>query len=209
MWATAPTPVSSSTPCAIVARGAIALLGNHDSAATGSPERMNEEAALAIAWTRTRLSSEQVEFLRGRPLAAEDGDQLLVHASAAETMRWDYIIDEEAALRCFNATGAARTFCGHTHVPALFHLLPSGAAIGFEPVAGIATPLGQARRWIAVIGSVGQPRDRNPAACYALFDDATGALTYLRVPYDIEAAQQKIRAAGLPLFLSRRLAQGR
>lgn len=197
------------TVAEFVARGAIALLGNHDSAAIGTPERMNDEAALAIAWTRTQLTSEQIEFLGGRPLSAEDGDQLFVHASAADAVRWDYIIDAEAAARCFTATRAERSFCGHTHVPALFHLSPTGKVAGFEPVADVATPLTRARRWIAVIGSVGQPRDRNPAACYALFDDTTAELTYVRVPYDIEAAQRKIRAAGLPLFLSMRLAWGR
>jgi len=197
------------TVCAFVARGAIALLGNHDSAAIGTRERMSDEAALAIAWTRTQLSSEQIEFLRSRPLTAEDGDRLFVHASAADPARWDYVIDEEAAARCFMATRAERVFCGHTHVPALFHLTHTGEVAGFEPVAGIATPTTLLRRWVAVIGSVGQPRDHNPAACYVLHDDATGELTYVRVPYDIEAAQQKIRAAGLPAFLSNRLAWGR
>ena len=65
------------------------------------------------------------------------------------------------------------------------------------------------RRWCAVIGAVGQPRDRNPAACYALYDDATRELTYVRVPYDIDTAARKIRDAGLPLFLAARLAWGR
>ncbi|MBV8840204.1 MAG: metallophosphoesterase, partial [Alphaproteobacteria bacterium] len=80
----------------------------------------------------------------------------------------------------------------------------------FEPSAGVATPLTLlGRRWIAVIGSVGQPRDRNPAACYALYDDASGDLAYQRVPYDIETAEKKILAANLPRFLAARLAWGR
>jgi diadenosine tetraphosphatase ApaH/serine/threonine PP2A family protein phosphatase len=192
-----------------VARGAIALIGNHDSAAIGRRERMNEEAALAIDWTRGQLSAEQLEFLSSRPRAAEDGDRLYVHASAAEPARWDYVIDEAAAARCLAATSAERTFCGHTHVPALFHLSATGKLGSFEPVAGAATPLTPQRRWVAVIGSVGQPRDRNPAACYGLYDDVARELTYIRVPYDIETAQRKIRDAGLPLFLGARLAWGR
>ena len=76
-------------------------------------------------------------------------------------------------------------------------------------MADVALPLTQQRRWLAVIGAVGQPRDRNPAACCALYDDVTRALTYVRVPYDVETAARKINAAGLPLFLSARLAWGR
>jgi len=192
-----------------VARGAIALIGNHDSAAIGVRTRMNDEAALAIDWTLSQLSAEQIEFLSSCPLTAVDGDRLYVHASAAEPARWDYVIDGAAAARCLAATSAERVFCGHTHVPALFHLSGTGKLAGFEPVAGVATPLTPQRRWVAVIGSVGQPRDRNPAACYGLYDDVTRELTYVRLPYDIVTAQRKIRDADLPLFLSARLAWGR
>lgn len=193
----------------LVARGAVALLGNHDSAVTGRHERMNDEATLALQWTRTQLAESQLEFLRGLPLTAEDGDRLYVHASAASPADWPYILDAPAAGRSLYATSADLTFCGHTHVPALFHLTATGKVAGFVPADSVAMPLTWQRRWVAVIGSVGQPRDRNAAACYALFDDATRELTYIRVPYDVAGAAQKIRAAGLPLFLSARLAWGR
>jgi diadenosine tetraphosphatase ApaH/serine/threonine PP2A family protein phosphatase len=190
-------------------RGAISLLGNHDSAAIGALERMNDEAMLAIEWTRRQLKPAQLEFLAGRPLTAEDGDRLYVHASAADPAAWDYVFDERSAGRSLQATDAALTFCGHTHVPALFHLTVTGKIAGFDPDAGVAMPLTPQRRWLAVIGAVGQPRDRNPAACYALYDDGSRTLTYLRVPYDIESAARKIREAGLPPFLAARLAWGR
>ena len=192
-----------------MARGAIALLGNHDSAAIGNPERMNDEATLAIEWTRRQLTPAQVAFLAKLPLQHTDDDRLYVHASAAEPAAWDYVLDERSAARSLRATDAAVTFCGHTHVPALFHLSATGKIAGFDPDAGVAMPLTQQRRWLAVIGAAGQPRDRNPAACYALYDDATRALTYVRVPYDIDTAARKIRDAGLPLFLAARLAWGR
>ena len=131
-----------------------------------------------------------------------------VHASAAEPERWDYVIDETGAARSLQATDAALTFCGHVHVPALFHLSAAGKIALFEPVADVALTLTPQRRWLAVIGAVGQPRDRNSAACYALYDDVARTLTYIRVPYDIATAQRKIRDAGLPLFLSERLARG-
>jgi len=191
-----------------VARGAIALVGNHDSAAIGRRTRMNDEAALAIDWTLGQLSAEQIEFLSSRPLTATDGDSLYVHASAAEPARWDYVIDEAAAARCLAATSAERVFCGHTHVPALFHLSASGKLAGFEPVAGVATPLTPQRRWVAVIGSVGQPRDRNPKSSFALYDDALGSVTVYRVAYPLETTGEKIRAAGLPHALAERLRIG-
>ena len=78
----------------------------------------------------------------------------------------------------------------------------------FRPVAGSAIPIRAHRRWVAVVGSVGQPRDRNPAAAYALFDRPRGELTFFRVPYNQMAAAQKIRAAGLPLDLARRVELG-
>ena len=193
----------------LVARGAIALIGNHDSAVAGTRQRMNDDAAVAVAWTRQQLDAAQLAFLAARPFTATDGDQLFVHASPSEPAHWDYIVDAEAAARAFTATAAERIFCGHTHVPALFHLSQTGKVAGFEPVAGVATPLTRPRRWVAVIGAVGQPRDHNPAACYALYDDVTGELTYVRVPYDIETTQQKILAAGLPRFLAMRLSWGR
>jgi diadenosine tetraphosphatase ApaH/serine/threonine PP2A family protein phosphatase len=190
-------------------RGAITLLGNHDSAAIGAPERMNDQAMLAIEWTRRQLDPAQLEFLASRPLTAQDGDRLYVHASAADPAAWNYVLDERSAGRSLQATDTALTFCGHTHVPALFHLTVTGKIAGFDPDAGVAMPFTPPRRWLAVIGAVGQPRDRNPAACYALYDDGPRTLTYLRVPYDIESAARKIRDAGLPLFLAARLAWGR
>ena len=191
-----------------VARGATALIGNHDSATLGTAERMNDEAMLAIEWTRRQLEQNQLAFLRALPLTAQDGDHLYVHASAASPAQWEYVFDQRAAARSLHATNADRTFCGHTHVPALFHLTATGDVAAFDPLDGVAMPLTWHRRWVAVIGAVGQPRDGNPAACYALFDDVARELTYVRVPYDIATAQRKIRDAGLPPFLSARLARG-
>ena len=194
---------------AFVADGAVALLGNHDSAAIGAPVRMNDEAALAIEWTRTQLDPAQREFLAGLPLRVEDGDRLYVHASAAAPADWEYVVDVRAAANSIQATDAALTFCGHVHVPALYHFSVTGKIAGFDPEPGVEIPLNPQRRWLAVIGAVGQPRDRNPAACYALYDDAARTLTYVRVPYDVESAARKIRDAGLPLFFSVRLGMGR
>jgi diadenosine tetraphosphatase ApaH/serine/threonine PP2A family protein phosphatase len=196
------------TVMAHVERGAVAILGNHDSAAIDTDARMNETAAAAMAWTRTQLNSEHLDFIDRLPLIAEEGARLYVHSSAYEPDKWNYVADLYAASRSLMATGSQATFCGHTHLPALFHMSMTGKFASFEPVDRIDIPLTRQRRWLAVIGSVGQPRDGNPAACYAVIDDERDVLTYYRVPYDIDGAAGKIRAAGLPSVLAQRLYEG-
>jgi len=196
------------TVMAEVERGAVALLGNHDAAVLADDVAMNDAAAAAIAWTRTQLDDRQRAFIAGLPLTVEDDDRLYVHASAFEPGEWHYVTELYSAAKSLMATQAHATFCGHTHVPALFHVSMTGKFASFDPVARVEIPLTRQRRWLAVIGSVGQPRDRDPAACYAVLDDERDALSYVRVPYDIDGAARKIRAAGLPAVLSARLFEG-
>jgi diadenosine tetraphosphatase ApaH/serine/threonine PP2A family protein phosphatase len=197
------------TVMANVERGAIAVLGNHDAAALARDPDMSRAAYAAMEWTRGRLGAAHMAFLRRLPLTSRDDGRLYVHASADQPGAWHYVTDEHAASKCLAATDAQAAFCGHTHVPALFHKSPSSKTASFKPVERVEIPLTAARRWVAVIGSVGQPRDRNPAACYAVLDTARSVLTYFRVPYDIEAAARKIVEAGLPTALSLRLFMGR
>lgn len=191
-----------------VADGAIAVLGNHDWAALRSDQRLNEAAAAAMAWTRTQLTPAHVDFIAGLPLVVEDGARLYVHSGAHAPADWPYIIDLHAASKSLMATSAQVTFCGHTHLPALFHMSMTGKFASFEPLDQVDIPLTRQRRWLAVVGAVGQPRDGNPAACYAVIDDDRDVLTYFRVPYDIDGAARKIRAAGLPSSLAQRLYEG-
>jgi diadenosine tetraphosphatase ApaH/serine/threonine PP2A family protein phosphatase len=137
-----------------------------------------------------------------------DGNRLFVHASANVPEHWEYITDVESASRSFLATDAQATFCGHVHVPQLYHLSAAGKLADFQPVQSVEIPLLADGRWLAVLGAVGQPRDYNPAACYGAFDTERNALTYVRVPYDVETAARKIREAGLPEFLGLRLFEG-
>jgi diadenosine tetraphosphatase ApaH/serine/threonine PP2A family protein phosphatase len=196
------------TVMAHVERGAVAILGNHDAAAIGPDRFMSEAASAAIEWTRGRLDASHLAFIEGLPLSSEDDGRLYVHASADTPGAWRYVTDRDAAAECLAASRAKATFCGHTHVPALFHRALSGRTGSFSPRDGIELPLTAAVRWVAVIGSVGQPRDHNPAACYAVLDTANNGLTYFRVPYDIDKAARKISDAGLPEVLSRRLFAG-
>jgi diadenosine tetraphosphatase ApaH/serine/threonine PP2A family protein phosphatase len=193
----------------LVAHGAIVVRGNHDEAAAGAAsEYMHVDAAAAIAWTAGRLDPEQRAFLARLPLQVEEDDRLYVHANAWAPERWGYVDSRLAATRCLEATDKRITFCGHVHTPALYHTQP-GTAAQFAPHPGFAIPLSRARRWLAVVGACGQPRDGNPAACCALYDTDRDALTFLRVPYDAHAAARKIRDAGLPETLARRLLGGR
>jgi diadenosine tetraphosphatase ApaH/serine/threonine PP2A family protein phosphatase len=189
-------------------RGAVVIRGNHDDAAAGAAVSMNETATAAIDWTRRQLTSAQRDFLSELPLSAQDANRLYVHASADEPAQWHYILDTNAARRSFAATPAQQTFCGHVHQPTLYYLSAAARLAEFTPTAGVAVPLLAGRRWLAVLGAVGQPRDRNPAASYALLDETQAMLTYIRVPYDVAAAARKIREAGLPPVLAARLEQG-
>jgi diadenosine tetraphosphatase ApaH/serine/threonine PP2A family protein phosphatase len=188
--------------------GATALLGNHDDAIASGTGGMNAIAATAIDWTRPKLNATQRDFLAGLPLTFEDGDRLFVHASAHAPEDWDYITSVEDASLCFAATRARTTFCGHVHVPQLYNLPPRGRVGGLIPAQAVEIPLREPDRWIAVIGSVGQPRDGNPAACYGALDTRRNVLIYVRVAYDAETAARKIQDAGLPAVLGLRLLEG-
>jgi diadenosine tetraphosphatase ApaH/serine/threonine PP2A family protein phosphatase len=107
------------------------------------------------------------------------------------------------------ATEKPVTICGHVHVPQLYRRTGEGPTIGTVPRANEPIAFDTSAKSLAVLGSVGQPRDENPNAAYALYDDTDMSLTYVRVDYDIERAAQKINDAGLPRLLAARLFVGR
>lgn len=191
------------------AEGAVAVMGNHDESVAGGRLKMSPTAELAARWTATMLSGEQKRFLANLPLNITDTTRLYVHASAQSPERYPYIRDVQTASESLRATDARLTVCGHVHVPALYHITATGKVMSFTPDAGAPIPLSPARRWVAVCGAVGQPRDGNPAAAYGLLDTTANEFTYVRVPYDFETAANKIRRAGLPDTLWKRLSVGR
>lgn len=197
-----------TTVMELVGSGAVAILGNHDNAVGNTTETLNVEAQIAIEWTRGQLDPAQRQFLAGRPLTVAEQDILYVHASANRPERWTYVADVASAGDSFAATAARLIVCGHIHVPALYSMSLTGKLSSFVPTTGVAVPLLPGRRWLAVLGSVGQPRDGNPAAAYALLDTEKGEMTYCRAPYDIERAAERIRQAGLPPRLADRLFRG-
>jgi diadenosine tetraphosphatase ApaH/serine/threonine PP2A family protein phosphatase len=193
----------------LVDGGAVAVLGNHDLAvAQGASAQMREDARQAIDWTRARLDAAQLDFLARLPLSATLQDCLFVHANAFDPQGFEYIQGRIEAMRSLHATGCRYSFCGHMHEPMLYHLSGTGKAGEFKPQPGVPIPLLPNRQWLVIPGACGQPRDGNPAACYAIFDHASGELSFQRVPYDVETEAARLREApGLPTELAQRLAQ--
>lgn len=192
----------------LIEGGAIALRGNHDDAASRTMQSMTSNASIAIEWTRTRLDADARGFLGMLPMRVDDEDRLYVHSEASAPAAWRYVLDTEDAMRHLAACDARVSFCGHTHRPALHGLSTMGRVASFTPAAAEPIPLAVERRWLAVMGSVGQPRDGDPAAAYGLYDTATCEFRLCRVPYDVETAAGKILAAGLPEALALRLYHG-
>lgn len=192
----------------LVAKGAIAVRGNHEQAAAVAAEAMSPLARTAIDWTRKRLDDSQRAFLAALPLEISDGDILFVHASANDPAAWSYVTSDTRATPSFRASKARLILCGHVHVPLLASCDIGGVvrAQAFRP--GLPIPLIPSRRWLAVVGSVGQPRDGVAQAAWALVDTEKRELTFRRTPYDVGAAVAKVRAAGLPEALAIRLLKG-
>jgi diadenosine tetraphosphatase ApaH/serine/threonine PP2A family protein phosphatase len=197
------------TVMGLVEQGALAVRGNHDTAVGSSTESMNAEAQAAIEWTRGRLSAPERKFLSELPLTRQEDDRLYVHSDASQPAKWRYVRSAADAGRSLIATDAHITFCGHIHRPALYSMSVTGKMTSFIPISGVPIQLLSGRRWLAVLGSVGQPRDGDPAACFAMFDTISREITYCRVPYDVDTAAARIRDNGLPSSLADRLFVGR
>jgi diadenosine tetraphosphatase ApaH/serine/threonine PP2A family protein phosphatase len=197
------------TVMGMVDSGAVAVLGNHDEAVNTPTITFNAGAQAAIEWTRGRLGVEQRRFLSQLPLTLQEEDRLYVHSEASSPASWHYVQSMADAARSIMATPLHITFCGHIHQPALYSLSAAATMTGFVPASDVPVQLLPGRRWLAVLGSVGQPRDGNPAASFAMLDTGGQEITYCRVPYDVETAAARIRENGLPHWLADRLLIGR
>jgi diadenosine tetraphosphatase ApaH/serine/threonine PP2A family protein phosphatase len=192
-----------------VARGAIAVQGNHDLAATRAVRpHMDAEAREVIEWTQGQLSPEQTRFLAELPLTMTCADMLFVHASAHKPEKWEYVTGLDEAERSLAATQSRIVFSGHVHFPSLYRRAQDAGMGAHTPVPGEPVALPAPHRYLVIPGAVGQPRDGNTGACYALYDSAAGAITYYRVPYDNAAAARRIISAGLPMVNAMRLIEG-
>ena len=193
--------------------GAIVVQGNHDEMAVQPPNNPSMGASTA-AWTHQQLSPAQRAFLAALPVTASLQHLLLVHASADQPTQWRYVDTERAARACMAAAhklqpDARHVLVGHVHHQALYYRAAGRGLMAFTPTPGVAVPMPKQRDAVVTIGSVGQPRDGDPRAMYALYDLAAERLTFQRVAYDHVAAAAAIRAAGLPVFFAERLETGR
>lgn len=196
--------------CAWVeANAAITVVGNHDWAALGriDLDDFNEGARQSTLWTVEQLTPHAYQWLDALPNRYIEDDTTLVHGSPRHPV-WEYLLRPAQAAANFEYFDTDICFVGHTHAPAIFH---EGLSLRGEP--SYVPPYGEpiilsGGRYIVNPGSVGQPRDGDPRAAYALYDPTTRTIEFRRLAYDIEQTQSQMRDAGLPDSLVNRLARG-
>ena len=198
---------------ALNAQGALVLKGNHDELAVNPPPEVKTIGDSTAQWTHDQLEESQREFLSALPMTLQMDKVFLVHASAEAPELWRYVYDQNVAALSLDAASAIEpvryVFGGHVHFQSLYYRGTDGSLMKFEPTAEVEVPVSAHRHWLATIGSVGQPRDGNPKAMYALFDTDHARLTFHRVAYDHLAAAAAVRAVGLPDYFADRLELGR
>jgi diadenosine tetraphosphatase ApaH/serine/threonine PP2A family protein phosphatase len=191
----------------VAARAHAVVAGNHEHGVAGllGLDWFNDRARAALEWTRRRLDPDQLAWIASRPLALEVDDATLVHASPDQPAEWDYLVSADDGYDVFRAFATRVCFVGHSHRPGVWSVGSTGR--DHEPGAR-EVELENGRRYVINVGSVGQPRDGDPRACYALWDPDGRRVTLERVPYDLATARRKILGAGLPRFLADRLPIG-
>lgn len=192
------------------------LIGNHDAAALGriSPDTFNSEARQALLWTQKNLTEASLSFLKRLPetmiIEKIDSDGAapftLVHGSPRQPI-WEYLLDSYTATRNFDYFDTPYCVVGHTHIPVIYHHTEN-ERLARLLIPKSHTPLRLTPRLILNPGSVGQPRDRDPRAAYAIYDTAFQTWEYRRVDYDISEVQQRMEAVTLPARHIRRIAAG-
>ena len=208
--------------------------GNHDEYASNGDTVMagfNPHAKSAVLWTQNMLSEEEQAFLAGLPykMQVRGTPFTAVHASLDSPSEWGYIFDIHQAMDNFSYQYTQICFCGHSHVPIayckkmlarpgespvdelkLWSVKPDEEGMMFrsDEADEIVLPIQPGCKYLVNVGSVGQPRNRDPRASFAVYDTEQRTLTRYRLPYDIAGTQEKIRAAGLPECLATRLEHG-
>jgi predicted phosphodiesterase len=188
------------------AMGMPCVKGNHDEYCSSDSdlEGFNPHAALAVNWTRNHLTAEDRQWLQDLKYLRLVANFSIVHATLDGPQRWGYVFNKLDAAASFTYQNTSVCFFGHTHVPVAFirdSVVKGGTYSKFKIEPG--------RKYFINVGSVGQPRDNNPKASYVTYDLDDSTIELRRLDYDIPAAQAKIRAAGLPERLARRLEEGR
>ncbi len=189
----------------------VVILGNHDAAATweATPYGMSKSAQQVIFWSMETLTRENLSFIKDLEPTRVMGEMIFSHANPYNPKAWRYVNSRKYAARTFAQTGKRLAFIGHTHKP-LVITRKNFFQISFEePEPSSVYTVTSGSRQIFNCGSVGQPRDGRPLACYLIYDTRLQQLIYRRVAYDHRQTAAKIIAAGLPAYLAKRLATGR
>jgi predicted phosphodiesterase len=190
--------------------GLIAIMGNHDEGVCGLvPYGTAEHASSVFEWTREKVSIAHMDWLMSLPDMAIEYDATFVHASAYRPKDWTYVDNDRDAQMSLAHADTAITFIGHTHLPVVYSITPLGVLRCRRPVDGEYIFVGDGDRHLINVGSVGQPRDLNNNASYAIYDTERLRVQCHRVPYNFRRTMRKINDAKLPKFLADRLEDGR
>ncbi len=186
----------------------ICVAGNHDWAAAGKIDTsdFNPDAAAACHWTVQQLSPEDIEYLGSLPLVIQKEDFTLAHGSPREPI-WEYLLSTSSAKQNFAYFQSQFCLVGHSHVPLVFEYSESGVCFLSQLSADALLTLAK-NRLIINPGGVGQPRDGDPRASYAVYDSETRLVRIYRVPYDIGDTQARMMKHSLPVRLVTRLSYG-
>lgn len=194
---------------AMAARATAVVAGNHDHAAAGviGLDWFNPYARRAAEWTAERLTAAQSRYLAALPLVVEHAGATLVHASPRNPEEWPYVVSAADGTEAFAAFTTSLCFIGHSHLPTVWILREHGE-VAFRRGSG-RVMLVAGERYLINVGSVGQPRDGDAAAAYAVWDLEAGSVEIRRVGYDTRESRRRIHEAGLPRVLGDRLLHGR
>ena len=207
-------------PAAVVERcrelqqaGALIVRGNHDELHDVPVSSDAGWFEITAAWTRDQLNESQRDWCRNLPLTALFDKVFLVHATADAPERWHYVLEERTANRSMQAVARHHevryVFGGHVHQQSLFYRITDREMVSAPITPNFAIKVRSQRYWLATVGSVGQPRDGDTRANYAMLDLEEEKLTFHRVDYDHESVATDLLEAGLPEILARRIRNGR
>lgn len=186
--------------------GCPVVKGNHDHYVSSDQnlDDFHPNAAAVVRWTREQLDAEEIEWLYNLPFVVTQMGITLVHSTMDNPETFGYVFDHFQAEANFICQKTPLCFHGHTHVPMIYEKQVAGV-YRIDP-QDFKLPIG--RKYFINVGSVGQPRDRDPRASYVIYDFLARTVKFRRLEYDVEAAQERIRLAGLPSRLAERLAVG-
>lgn len=182
----------------------ISLMGNHDHAVLGLMDisYFNQFAKDSVIWTQGQIKPENLDYLKNMPFTYESGDILFVHSTPDNPEDWDYILSTAEARASLNRINYKLVFVGHSHVPVIFSL-KHGQIFEDSKILNLGDD-----KYIVNVGSVGQPRNKDPRSCFVLFDDSSKKLQYIRLEYNVKTTYHEIIENKLPAFLAVRLLSG-